>query len=86
MSNYVIPTHGKVMACLDGSIYGDSVTDHAVWAAGRMAAPITFVHVLDRAAGVAPLAAPLVARRHPGHRFLPFAPSDRQRAPAKLSR
>jgi nucleotide-binding universal stress UspA family protein len=56
MNNYVIPTHGKVMACLDGSIYGDSVTDHAVWAAARMSAPLTFMHVLDRAAGVAPLA------------------------------
>ncbi len=38
----------KVLACVDGSIYSQSVCDHAAWAAKRLGAPIEFLHVLDR--------------------------------------
>ena len=38
----------KVLACIDGSVYTQSVCDHAVWAALRLAAPLEFLHVLDR--------------------------------------
>lgn len=38
----------KVLACIDGSIYTQSVTDHAVWAAQRLGAPLEFLNVIDR--------------------------------------
>ena len=38
----------KILACIDGSIYSQSVCDHAVWAAQRLGAPLEFLHVLDR--------------------------------------
>ena len=38
----------KVLACIDGSVYTQSVCDHAVWAALRLATPLEFLHVLDR--------------------------------------
>ena len=38
----------KVIACVDGAAYTASVCDYAVWAAQQMAAPIEFLHVLDR--------------------------------------
>ena len=38
----------KVLACVDGSMYAQSVCDHAIWAARRIAAPLEFLHVLDR--------------------------------------
>jgi nucleotide-binding universal stress UspA family protein len=49
-SSYTIPVDGRVMACLDTSMYGDSVVDHAAWAAARMDAPLACLHVLDREA------------------------------------
>ncbi len=39
---------GRVLAAIDQSIYTDSVCRHAAWAADRLAAPLEFVHVLDR--------------------------------------
>ncbi len=39
---------GRVMAAIDASAYADSIVAHAAWAAGRLAAPLEFVHVLDR--------------------------------------
>ncbi|MFU8830854.1 MAG: universal stress protein, partial [Wenzhouxiangella sp.] len=45
---YIIPVDGGVMACLDASIYTDPVVDHAAWAATRLSASLTFLHVLDR--------------------------------------
>lgn len=50
MSNaaYSIPLDGKVMACLDTSIYADSVIDHAAWASSRLDASLVCLHVLDR--------------------------------------
>lgn len=38
----------KVLACLDGSVYTQSVRDHAIWAASRLGAPLEFLHALDR--------------------------------------
>src|SRR5690606_25226020 len=37
---------GSVLACIDGSVYSQSVCDHAAWAAGRTGAPIQLLHVL----------------------------------------
>jgi nucleotide-binding universal stress UspA family protein len=45
---YIIPVNGRVMACLDASVYTDPVVDHAAWAARRLSAGLTFLHVLDR--------------------------------------
>jgi nucleotide-binding universal stress UspA family protein len=39
----------KVLACIDASIYGLSVCDHAAWAARLLAADVELLHVLDRA-------------------------------------
>lgn len=47
-SAYVIPEDGKVMACLDVSIYNTSVTDYAAWASRRLGAELVCLHVLDR--------------------------------------
>ncbi len=45
----------RVLACTDGSIYADSVYDHAAWAAERLGgASVQVLHVLDRAAAAAP--------------------------------
>ena len=38
----------KVLACVDQSRYADCVADYAAWAALRMAAPLEFLHVIDR--------------------------------------
>ena len=38
-----------VMACIDGSAFSTAVCDYAAWATQRLAAPLTFLHVLDRA-------------------------------------
>jgi nucleotide-binding universal stress UspA family protein len=39
---------GRVLAAIDGSIYGESVADLAAWAALRLGAPLQFLHVLER--------------------------------------
>ncbi|MEM8570203.1 MAG: universal stress protein [Pseudomonadota bacterium] len=38
----------KIIALVDGSIYSESVCDHAAWIAGRTGAPIEVLHVLGR--------------------------------------
>ncbi|MDT3776623.1 universal stress protein [Nitrospira sp. MA-1] len=38
----------KVLACVDQSHFADYVADYAAWAACRMAAPLEFLHVIDR--------------------------------------
>ncbi len=38
---------GQVLACIDASVSAPSVVDYAAWAALRMSAPLTFLHVLD---------------------------------------
>jgi nucleotide-binding universal stress UspA family protein len=45
---YEIPVDGKVMACLDVSVYSHSVTDHAAWASQRLGADLVCLHVLDQ--------------------------------------
>ncbi|MDH5823357.1 universal stress protein [Luteimonas sp. RD2P54] len=47
-NGYEIPPDGEVLACIDASVYADSVADHAAWAAQRLGAPLQFLHVLDR--------------------------------------
>lgn len=40
----------RILACTDGSIYAESILDHAAWAATRMGgASVRVLHVLDRA-------------------------------------
>ncbi|UTV86234.1 universal stress protein [Cobetia amphilecti] len=43
--------HDKVTACIDGSAFAVSVCDAAVWASKRLAAPLSFLHVIDRQEG-----------------------------------
>lgn len=38
----------KVLACVDHSPYATAVANYAVWAARSMAAPLVFMHALDR--------------------------------------
>ena len=38
-----------VMACIDGSPSTAAVCDYAAWASQRLTAPLTFLHVIDRA-------------------------------------
>ncbi|MGP0594241.1 universal stress protein [Nitrospira sp. T9] len=38
----------KVLACVDQSHFAEYVADYAAWAACRMAAPLEFLHVIDR--------------------------------------
>lgn len=38
----------KVLACVDHSHYADIVADYAAWAARQMAAPLEFLHIIDR--------------------------------------
>lgn len=38
----------KIIALIDGSIYAQSVCDHAVWLAQRLKAPVELMHVLGR--------------------------------------
>jgi nucleotide-binding universal stress UspA family protein len=38
----------KIIALVDGSIYSESVCDHAAWIAGRTSAPVELIHVLGR--------------------------------------
>lgn len=42
------PGGSTVLACIDASVYADSVCDHAAWAAQRMPAAVRLLHVLDR--------------------------------------
>lgn len=46
------PQDNKVLACVDLSPYAEHVADHAAWAAARMAAPLEFLHVIDRHAAL----------------------------------
>ncbi|ASU23800.1 universal stress protein UspA [Vibrio qinghaiensis] len=40
----------NIIACIDGSIYSQSVANLSVWAAKSLHAPLTLLHVLDKAA------------------------------------
>ena len=39
---------GNVVALVDGSVYAQSVCDHAAWVSERLAVPVELVHVFDR--------------------------------------
>jgi nucleotide-binding universal stress UspA family protein len=39
---------GAVLAAVDASVYTESTSHYAAWAASRLEAPLEFVHVLDR--------------------------------------
>lgn len=41
-------TKTLVLACIDGSSYSPAVCDSAAWAALRLDAPLTFIHVLSK--------------------------------------
>ncbi|WP_348760771.1 universal stress protein [uncultured Salinisphaera sp.] len=41
-------TERTIAACIDGSAYAAAACDAAVWAAARLSAPCTFVHVISR--------------------------------------
>lgn len=43
----------KVLACIDASPYGVSVTEHAAWAAQRLDAAVEVLHVIQRDGAVA---------------------------------
>ncbi|MEO1016091.1 MAG: universal stress protein [Pseudomonadota bacterium] len=43
----------RVLACIDGSIYSESVADNAAWAAGRLGASIELLQVIGRREAVA---------------------------------
>ena len=38
-------TNRTILACVDGSLYTDSVCDHAAWASQRLGAPIQLLHL-----------------------------------------
>lgn len=46
---------GRILAAIDASGFSASVCDHAVWAAGRLGAPLEFLHILDRHLETAPV-------------------------------
>lgn len=45
----------RILACIDGSSYSPAVCDAAAWAALRLEAPLTFLHVLHKEQGAAPV-------------------------------
>jgi len=44
----------RVLACIDGSCYSPAVCDAAAWAALRLEAPLTFLHVLHKEQSAVP--------------------------------
>ncbi|WP_136069312.1 universal stress protein [Modicisalibacter radicis] len=40
----------QILACIDGSGFSTAICDAGAWASLRLAAPLTFVHVIDRMA------------------------------------
>ncbi|MCK7593443.1 universal stress protein [Pseudomarimonas salicorniae] len=48
MSHPLIHAAGHVCAAIDASVYADSVTRLAAWAAQRTGAPLDLLHVIDR--------------------------------------
>lgn len=39
---------GRIIACVDGSMYGASVCDHAAWASKRSNSAVEVIHVVER--------------------------------------
>lgn len=55
MSEIQIPEMaGKVLACIDDSVYAEAVCDYAAWSASRMGAQLSLLHVLDNTEGATP--------------------------------
>jgi len=49
MSDIQIPEMaGKVLACIDDSVYAEAVCDYAAWSASRMGTQLSLLHVLDK--------------------------------------
>lgn len=49
MSEIQIPEMaGKVLACVDDSVYAEAVCDYAAWTASRMNTQLSLLHVLDK--------------------------------------
>ncbi len=49
MSDIQIPEMaGKVLACIDDSVYAEAVCDYAAWSASRMHTQLSLLHVLDK--------------------------------------
>ena len=49
MSEIQIPEMtGKVLACVDDSVYAEAVCDYAAWTATRMSTQLSLLHVLDK--------------------------------------
>jgi len=44
-------TNNAILACVDGSLYTDSVCDHAAWASQRLNAPIQVLHLQSPGTG-----------------------------------
>lgn len=38
----------KILSCVDGSVYSESVADHTRWAAGQLSASVDLLHMLGR--------------------------------------
>lgn len=52
MSDIQIPEMaGKVLACIDDSVYAEAVCDYAAWSASRMSTQLSLLHVLDKTEG-----------------------------------
>jgi len=45
----------RILACTDGSIYAESIIDHAAWAAAALGAGVQVLHVLPRTPADAPV-------------------------------
>lgn len=41
-------TMTKILVCIDGSIYAESVVDHAAWTSSQLSASVTVLHTLGR--------------------------------------
>ncbi|WNO62063.1 universal stress protein [Rheinheimera sp. MMS21-TC3] len=39
----------RIMACIDASPYAEAICEYAVWAANKLQAPMSVIHVLDKA-------------------------------------
>lgn len=48
------PAQRKIVALVDGSLYAQSVCDHAAWAAEGLSMPVELVHVIGRRDGAGP--------------------------------
>ena len=69
-----------MIACVDGSIYSDSVADHAIWAANRLAASVELLQVLGRREALSnDLSGNITADAH-AHLLAELAALDSERA------